>query len=88
MKIVNNKLPPEKVRIAYIKDGITADLFEVDYFNFNDVRIQIKQNKLTDYYVKFEDKYILIHPNGGIADWPKNMFRLLDDQLIILTEWD
>jgi hypothetical protein len=86
-KIINNKLPPETVRIAYIKDGITADLFEVDYINFLDVRIQIRDNKFENYYVKFENKYIPIGTNGDIKNWPKRMFELQDILLEKLLDW-
>lgn len=80
-RITNNKLKLETVDIYHIKDNVQVYLYTVNYFDFMDIRIQIKTNKLTDYYVKFENQFIPIESNGMLKNWPSNMFSMIDDQL-------
>jgi hypothetical protein len=57
----------------------------VDYFQFLDVRIQIKEQKLEGYYIVFtedkQDRQIMITSDGGTDCYPQGFFSLLDDQL-------
>jgi hypothetical protein len=88
VKIVKPKIELEKVGIHHIKDGIEVHLFDVNYFEFNDVRIQIKNNGLTDYYVKYESDFLSITPEGQIENWPSEMFSMMDEQLRTILGWD
>jgi hypothetical protein len=56
---------------------------------FNDVRLQIKDQNLSGYcLVNPSTGFKLeIAPNGQIADWPADLFPLLDEQLEKLLLW-
>lgn len=85
MKIKKPQIELETVGIFYMEDGMKHQ-FDVNYFEFNEVRIQIKNNKLTGYYVCFDSKFYPIDTNGRVKDWPSDMFRMMDDQLIIILD--
>lgn len=48
---------------------------------FNDIRIQIKDQKLEGYYLEFEGEKSIIDSNGGICNWMKGLFAIAADQL-------
>lgn len=85
---------PETVAVKKIKEQ-TVEVFNPDgvllgdatYQELNDVRIQIKQQEATGYYIKFGDKIIRIDKKGNLESWPKGMHDWIDDQLMVLTQW-
>jgi len=61
----------------------------------NDVRLQIKEENATGYYILWcDEKYtnqthrLEIHHDGNVSSWPEGFFDLLDKQLEKLCEWD
>ena len=53
----------------------------VNEYEFNHLRIQIKEQKATGYYVFFNGERIRIFPSGGLEEWPTGLFDLIADQL-------
>lgn len=78
------KIELETAEIWHIKDNVQVYYFTVNYFEFNDVRIQIKNWGLTDYYVKFEEQFFLIDKDGRVQNWPPRLFDMMDSQLIAI----
>lgn len=48
---------------------------------FNDIRIQIKEQKLVGYSILFEGKKYLIDSDGRLPIWPKGLFDTAGNQL-------
>lgn len=48
---------------------------------FNDIRIQIKDQKLEGYYLEFEGERSNIDSDGGVCNWMKGLFSTSTDQL-------
>jgi hypothetical protein len=67
----------------------TAELFNPDdesmglinEYEFNDIRIQIKNEQAEGYYLIFEDEACVIDKNGRLDYWPEGFFDLFDKQL-------
>jgi hypothetical protein len=80
--IAIKNFPVEKYPLYSPKDELIE---HVDYFQFNDVRIQIKEQHLEGYYVLFnkdgQDRKIMITPDGGTDSYPSGFYSLIDDQL-------
>lgn len=75
--IKNLQNPPVKI---YNPDG--TQLCETDNeLIFNDIRIQIKDQKLSGYYLIFEGSKCEINNDGELAEWPKGLFTISTDQL-------
>lgn len=57
----------------------------VDYFQFLDVRIQVKEHRLEGYYIVYakaeQDCVITLTPDGGTDRYPLGFYSLIDDQL-------
>lgn len=53
---------------------------------FNDIRIQIKDQKLTGYYLIFEGNKCEINNDGELVKWPKGLFSIGTNQLNYLFE--
>lgn len=78
MKVRINTFP--KIRADL---WLTRELDERDEYigsfesedQFNDVRVQIKQNQLEGYYVYYNHRKIPIDKNGGISEWPDGFFH-------------
>ncbi len=76
------------VKINEIKET-TAQLYHKDilignitsFLQLNDVRIQIKEEALTDYYITWKDDIIYIDKFGKLNEWPEGFFTELDTQL-------
>lgn len=83
-KIKNNYIS-EVTSFLYNPDGEL--LFTINSnLKLNDVRIQIKEQKLEGYYLKYKkdegDLYkISINPNGQLSSWPEGFYDLFDKQL-------
>ena len=83
--IKNNDIKEE---ICFLYDNNDNFLFQIDSnLKLNDVRIQIKDQKLDGYYVEYQEegKYcnttIYISPEGRLNHWPEGFYRLFDEQL-------
>jgi hypothetical protein len=67
----------------------TVELFDpqgnsmgfVNEYEFNNVRIQIKNAKAEGYYCMFEGKKFVIDKNGRSKDWFPGFFDLIEYQL-------
>jgi len=58
------------------------------HLELNDIRIQIKENKVDGYYIMWKDDYrIFIDKYGRLDEWPKGFYDLFDDQLDALIDW-
>lgn len=72
-----NRIIPQKV--AVFKDGeYWADVNE---YEFNDLRLQIKREKAEGWSVEFDDVMIPIEFDGRLYYWPKGLFDLFIAQL-------
>ena len=50
-------------------------------FEFNDIRIQIKNEKAKGYYMVFEDEEIEITEHGRCTAWPVGFYDMWENQL-------
>lgn len=69
-----NKIEPQTVEVFTPAD---RSLGFVNEYEFNDLRIQIAENKLSGYYVMFEDQKLMIEPDGKMKDWSNGLFDLM-----------
>lgn len=77
--IINNNIPQEIVQL-YDNNGNFIGNIENE-LAFNDVRIQIKNKKLTGYYIVFENKKYEIDMRGRLRVWPPNLYETYENQL-------
>ena len=90
----------DKIKIRNICEG-TYNLFTpsgkkmgtVTYEQFNDIRIQCKENDVTGYYIiynspEFGEIKVVIGRNGKTNRWPRGMFDLVESQLSKLLDMD
>jgi hypothetical protein len=75
--IIFNKIEPQTVEV-WNKDGFFA---RVNQYEFNDIRIQIKNNKVEEFYIFFDNQKFYINKDGRVANWPIGLFDLFADQL-------
>jgi hypothetical protein len=52
----------------------------------NDVRLQIKRQKLEGYYILFKNHIITIHSNGRLNHYPDGFYDTWSNQLFELIE--
>lgn len=52
---------------------------------FNDILIQIMEQRLTGYYIKFKGKRRNIEPSGTVKHPPSGFFDIMNEQLRKLT---
>ena len=76
------KIKPPEVQFWYKETFIGY----VNEYEFNDLRIQIKDDKIEGYWVFSDDKEYHIFNNGRLTERPK-CFKLLEEQLDILTDY-
>jgi hypothetical protein len=76
MKPEITKITPETVNIYHDEYGFIG---EANEYEFNDLRIQIMNNKVEGYYVLKGDVRYYINNEGRLADWA--FFGLYEDQL-------
>lgn len=76
----------EPVSKLYDKDdklvGEITSLLQLD-----DIRIQIKKEKVSGYYVIWNDQKIRIDKFGYLEDWPRGFYDNMDKQLDELIDW-
>ena len=82
---INNIVEP--VVKLYDSNDVEVGLI-TNYLQLNDVRLQIKRQKLEGYYVIFgEDYKISIYSNSTMSGWPDGFYDLIDKQLEELIDW-
>ena len=83
-----NRIQPPVVAVYHDELGFIGSANE---YEFNDLRIQIKKHKEEGYFVRVvdtsqgfnaigEDAYY-IAKDGGVPDWPDDLFPLIEEQL-------
>jgi hypothetical protein len=85
MSIKVNKIV-EPISTLYNSDGVEIGKI-TSYLELNDIRIQIKKNKVSGYYIIWEDMIIYTDKYGNLDEWPKGFYDLVDDQLNALVDW-
>lgn len=73
-----NKIKPFKCK-AYSPEGKYLGL--LNEYEFNDLRIQIKEQQIFGYYMLFNNEKILIDKNGSCENWPNGFYDLIGLQL-------
>jgi hypothetical protein len=74
------QIKPQTVDVWSDEYGFIGNVNE---YEFNDIRIQIKEQKATGYYAFFNGEKYYIDTDGKL-DWPNGLFSLMGDQLMIL----
>ncbi len=70
--------------MAYHNDALLGLVNELE---LNDLRIQVMNEQIEGYWVKFDDRRIDIMKDGSLSDWPKGFFDLFEKQLFTLAGW-
>ena len=70
-------IDPQGVVVGEIKSHLQLD----------DVRIQIKKQKVSGYTIRWEEWLISISDTGRLDAWPVGFFDIMDNQLNELLEW-
>ncbi len=76
-----NRIIPQTVE-AFDPDGNSLGF--LNEYEFNDLRVQIKQEKAEGYYMVFNDKRNYIDVNGRLKDWEVGFYDMIENQLIEL----
>jgi len=73
-----NNFPKEKVALYRYNKISDNDEFIaiIDYYQFLDVRRQIIEQKENGYFIMYKKDKINIYPNGDLAYWPNDLFKL------------
>lgn len=74
-----NKIIPQTVELFNPKGESMGFINE---YEFNDIRIQIKNQQLEGYYCIFKEKKFTINKHGRSNDWFEGFFDLLENQLM------
>jgi hypothetical protein len=82
MKLTIKKVIPETVMIWHDEYGFIG---EVNEYEFNLFRIEIKKNKLNGYYVLKDENCIYINQKGQVESW--EFFKLMEETLDELTDF-
>lgn len=77
MALEVKKIIPQTVEVF---DNEGNSLGMLNEFEFNEIRIQIKEQGLEGCYAMFEGEKIFIDRDGRVNNWPEGFFDLLDDQ--------
>lgn len=76
--IINNNIPQEVVQLYDNNDNFIGNI--ENELAFNDVRIQIKNKKLSGYYIVFENEKYEIDRYGRLRVWPP-IYETYENQL-------
>lgn len=76
---INNNIQEDHVPL-YNPEGKLIGIIE-NALAFNDVRIQIIENKLRGYYIMYKDQKCRIGTNGELDFWPDDLYTTYTDQL-------
>ena len=75
------KLKKLELETVEVFDPNGKSLGFANYFEFTDLRIQIKEQKLNGYFIVYDNNEHLILNNGKVVDYPNGLFNLIDEQL-------
>jgi predicted ATPase len=81
-----NEIKESPCKLYDNKDNLVGDI--ISTLQLSDVRIQIKKEKVSGYYVIWNDQKIRIDKFGYVESWPKGFFDTYDDQLDELIDWE
>lgn len=73
-----NKITPQTVELFNPQDESMGFINE---YEFNDVRIQIKEQKAEGYYCMFNGERFNINKDGRSQDWFEGFFDLIEQQM-------
>ncbi len=76
-----NTIEPQIVGL-YNPEGIY--LGSINEYEFNDIRLQIKSEKVNGWYCMYRNQKVFINTDGRIKDWPEGFFDLYETQLMNL----
>lgn len=76
---INNNIEEDHVPL-YNPEGKLVGIIENE-LAFNDVRIQIMENKLRGYYIVYKGQVCRIDIYGELDIWPNDLYRTNVDQL-------
>lgn len=76
---INNNIQEDHVPL-YNSEGKLVGIIKNE-LAFNDVRIQIGENKLRGYYIVYKGQVCRIGVNGDLDPWPNNLYNTYLDQL-------
>lgn len=80
------KIVPQEVE-CFDPEGTSFGF--LNEYEFNDLRIKVKNANVTGYHAIFDGKKIDIQSNGEVHNWPVGFFDLFDSQLnTILDIWN
>lgn len=80
-KIKVNKITPQTVECF---DPNNNSLGFLNEYEFHDLRVQIKREKVKGYYCIFDNRELFIDINGRIAFWPEGFFDVIENYMIEL----
>lgn len=85
------KITPPKCNVYFGDEPLGGKfLGELNEYEFNALRIKIKQEKLKGFSVSSSENpnyRSFIQENGKLECWPQDLFNLFSDQLDILIDW-
>lgn len=73
-----NNIDPQTVEL-FDPEGNSMGI--INQYEFNDIRIQIKNQKASGYYCLFNNEKIFFQDKGGMSNWPEGFFDLQTNQL-------
>lgn len=76
---INNNIKEDHVPL-YNPEGKLVGIIKNE-LAFNDVRIQISENKLKGYYIVYKGQVCQIDIHGGLDPWPDDLYNTYLDQL-------
>lgn len=82
---INNHIKEDRVSL-YNPEGKLIGIIKNE-LAFNDVRIQIIENKLKGYYIVHKDQKCQIGIDGELDPWPDNLYRTNIDQLLKILQF-
>lgn len=78
----------EKIKRNFIEDLQVEFFFPngesfgiLNTWEFNDLRIQCRQNKVSGFYAMFNGEKCVINENGRLDRWPIGFYTMFEEQL-------
>lgn len=81
-QLIVEKIEPQTIE-AFNPDGTSLGF--INLFEFNALRIQCMENKLSGYYMFFNGEKIFINEDGTTDGQPKGFYSMIEDQLRYLV---
>ncbi len=80
---INRIVPPSHEAF----DPEDKSLGFLNMFEFNDLRIQIMEEKAEGYYMSYNGIKLFIDKDGMLPNWPNEFYDLFEKQLNRLLGW-